>query len=135
MPMMPAAPCSVVGCTHRVPCPVHKKGRGQKAPRPSSARRGYGRHWRRVQARVLEGEPLCRDCCDGESPDGKPVAEPATEVHHIKKLSSFDDPRDAHEKGVLMDVDTPLGRLPRWVGGNLMPLCRRCHNVRTRAGE
>jgi 5-methylcytosine-specific restriction protein A len=47
--------------------------------RPSAARRGYGRRWRKVSAAYLRAHPLCecRECKEA----GRPV--PATVVDHI----------------------------------------------------
>ena len=61
-------------------------------------------------ARQYLGEhPLCHDCLSVDR------VEPANEVHHIKKVKEH-----------------PELRLVR---GNLMCLCKSCHNRRTSKGE
>lgn len=72
----------------------------------SSTARGYGVDWRRVRARVLQDEPLCRLCAEA----GRVTA--ATDVDHIEPFAGLDDPL----------------RLDR---RNLRPLCRPCHMART----
>ena len=68
--------------------------------RPSAARRGYDRQWRRVRAIQLAREPLCQDCKRA----GRVT--PASEVHHVVAL------RDG---GARLDLD------------NLASLCGPCH--------
>lgn len=57
----------------------------------------------------LAEHPLCVDCLVS------PRMEPATEVHHIRKLR-----------------DHPTLRLDP---ANCMALCRSCHSIRTARGE
>lgn len=73
-------------------------------PRPSSARRGYGSHWRRLRALVLAGEPLCRQC------GSNGIITEATEVDHIVAIA---------KGGSVSDLN------------NLMPLCKSCHSAKT----
>lgn len=53
--------------------------------RPSSARRGYDRTWRRLRRMVLSGAPLCAMCRQ----NGFEV--PATQVDHIVPLRAGGD--------------------------------------------
>ena len=76
--------------------------------RGSPSARGYDRLWYRFRAAYLAANPLCVDC-------GPARLTPATELHHIQKLSA-----------------RPELRLEP---ANLMALCRACHSVRTRRGE
>lgn len=68
-PMKPKQPCSVPGCPHLKPCPVH--GKRPWEGRPPANQRGYDWAWSRLRARVLKEQPYCAVC-------GKP----ATSVHH-----------------------------------------------------
>jgi len=45
--------------------------------RPSAAKRGYGRRWRRLREMQLNREPLCRVCLE------MGFETPATDVDHI----------------------------------------------------
>jgi len=70
-------PCAEPGCsaiTSGGRCDKHRGAVGQHfdATRPSAAKRGYGRNWRRLRRLILAEEPLCRDCGGA-----------ATEVDHI----------------------------------------------------
>ena len=76
-----------------------------KPIRPSSARRGYGRRWRKLRCIFLLENPLCADPFGLH--DGKPV--PATDVDHI--------------------VPKSRGGTDDWT--NLQPLCHSCHSKKT----
>lgn len=76
--------CPEPGCpnlTKGGPCPPHKKQRELR--RGSAHSRGYGVAWRRIRARVLREEPICRRC-------GKVASR---EVDHIvpKELGGTDE--------------------------------------------
>jgi hypothetical protein len=62
----------------------------------------YGSNWRTARRRVKERDEVCQVCLhDGSDRN--------LDVHHIKKLRKFDDPKESN---------TP---------DNLILLCRRCH--------
>jgi predicted kinase len=70
--------------------------------RPSAAKRGYGRRWRKLRARHIASEPLCRECRKlGRVRAGEVV-------DHIR-------PHDGRE--ALLYDET-----------NLQTLCKRCHD-------
>jgi 5-methylcytosine-specific restriction protein A len=75
--------------------------------RPSAARRGDGRRWRKLRAMVLQREPLCRDCAEHA------LVVEATDVHHI--IAKRDGGKDE--------------------ASNMMALCHACHSKRTARGE
>ena len=70
--------------------------------RPSAAKRGYGRNWRRARARFLTRHPLCATC----AADGR-VTE-ATVVDHV--------------------VPHRGDRRMFWDVGNWQALCAPCHD-------
>ena len=76
--------------------------------RGSARRRGYDSTWERFRAAYLSDHPLCQDCLTEDK------IEPATDVHHIRKL------RDGGER---LDPQ------------NCMALCHACHSTRTARGE
>ena len=76
-----------------------------KDERPSAARRGYGRRWRRMREVQLRREPLCRACA------ARGIVAAATDVDHI----------------VPRRLGGANGR------GNLQSLCHGCHSGKTRA--
>lgn len=80
----------------------------------------YGARWRRIRARVLRAEPLCRACLS----KGRPVE--AVEVDHIVPLSEG----GTNRLGTLLNVTTPLGIVQQWTG-NLQPLCKKHHSAKT----
>jgi 5-methylcytosine-specific restriction protein A len=65
--------------------------------------------WQKFRKRFLAERPLCEDCTS----EGRVGA--ATDVHHKQKLR--DRPELKYEEG------------------NLMPLCKACHDRRTAKGE
>ena len=77
----------------RRPQPVHED-------RPDSHARGYDATWRRVRLAYLRQHPCCALC-----------GQPASEVHHIKRLAVG---------GAKSDED------------NLQALCKPCHSRVTR---
>lgn len=84
--------------------------RAPEIARPSAHRRHYGRPWRKTRDAFLKQNPFCSDC----AAKGFPV-EVAVDVHHLKKVSDRLDLLHDHK--------------------NLLPLCKRCHTIRTRRGE
>ena len=80
--------------------PAERKAQAD-ADRPSAARRGYDRAWRRLRLQVLAEEPLCRECA------ARGRTTPAIEVDHVDG--------DAWNRA----------------RGNLRPLCKPCHSART----
>lgn len=84
--------------------PIAAKPKGWAATqRGTRSQRGYGWAWEQLRAKVLKREPLCRMCRAA----GRAVI--ATTVDHItpKQLGGSDDE------------------------GNLQPLCKACHAVKT----
>lgn len=76
------------------------------AGRPSAARRGYDRRWRKVRKKKLALDPLCEHC----KLRGRTT--PATDVDHV----------------------VPLNRGGAgYAMSNLQSLCRSCHNRKTRS--
>lgn len=72
--------------------------------------RGYGADWRKARRAAMERTNwLCVDCLEA----GRTT--PAVDGHHIEKV------RDARH--LRLEV------------GNVMPLCKACHDVRTKRGE
>ena len=111
MPKRAGRPCAWGGCpkvVRGVPyCEEHAKRIAQRKEerRPSAARRGYGRDWRRLRAMYLRRNPLCADPFGIHG--GLPVV--ASEVDHIVPLS----------RGGGNDWD------------NLQSLCKSCHSRKT----
>lgn len=89
--------------------PVHQPARPRgQAPaadltRPSAARRGYGRDWRRRREQHIAAHPFCEDCKDA----GRTVE--AEHVDHVKALTAGGDHTDT----------------------NLRSLCAPCHSRKT----
>jgi len=82
--------------------PRHQPQRAD--PRPSAAQRGYDGRWRKMRLMFLAQNPLCVDCLK------RGRTQPANEVHHVVELRAG-------------------GR--RLDPSNLLPLCKRCHSMRT----
>ena len=110
MPVRPGHSCRHQGCTAIVSagqgayCPGHTSP-GERA-RPSASKRGYGRTWGRIRARVLAEQPICPDPYARHAG----VIIPAAHVDHIiPKNQGGTDARD-----------------------NLQGLCASCHSYKTR---
>lgn len=115
MPVSPALACPCGG-RRQAGQPCERCGRGGKQSRReydqrrgSAAERGYDAAWQRFRKRYLAEHPLCEDC------QATGIVTAATDIHHIAKL------RDR------LDL--------KYEDSNLMALCSRCHDVRTRKGE
>lgn len=103
---LPPHPCLRPGCPALVPhgyCPDHAPRVAEVDGRESSARRGYGRTWRKVRRVYLSEHPLCED----HLARGQYV--PATEVDHVIALA----------KGGADDAT------------NYRALCHSCHSIKT----
>lgn len=87
--------------------PPHYEAR--RDDRPSATRRGYGQRWRKFRVRYLAANPYCHDC----QAAGRRTT--ATEIHHVMRLADRPD--------LQFEAD------------NLLPLCKTCHQRRTRRGE
>ena len=89
MPRKPKRPCSFPGCPNLVEagmrfCPEHEKEenrRYEKYGRDRTAKRRYGRGWKRVRDHYIAAHPLCEQCMK----EGRLTR--ATQVHHIVPLS------------------------------------------------
>lgn len=103
MASAPKRQCPRSGCRNLQPCREH----GYDRERGSASERGYDRTWARLRRAFLAEHPLCADCF--------PQLTPATEVHHLCKVSTHPELR--------LDWD------------NLRALCRECHRIRTERGE
>lgn len=90
MARKPLGPCRVSSCpgraTHGRYCELHAEKYRVKDERPSAARRGYDRAWRRIRARYLRRYPDCVVC-----------GRLAEEVDHIVPLAAG----GTHEEGNL----------------------------------
>lgn len=112
-PQAPKVACKHPGCpnTVRPPerfCELHKNS--PFAPKPwkgnqgkSSTERGYGARWRKLRARILRDEPLCRICARN-----KRTVAAVTVDHILNKAQGGTDARS-----------------------NLQPLCDACHTAKT----
>jgi 5-methylcytosine-specific restriction protein A len=83
--------------------------RAREQRRGSREERGYDWAWRKFRIGYLSAHPLCMDCAE------QGITRPATEPHHILKVS-----------------DRPDLRLDE---RNLLALCHDCHATRTGKGE
>ena len=111
-PTRPDKPCRAMGCGSLIPagrqppyCEEHRKEkrRREDQDRPSAAKRGYDRRWRRFREWFLRQKPLCEECKE----QGRTTA--AKEVHHIKPIKG---PNDRNR----LDPD------------NCKALCKSCHS-------
>lgn len=106
--------CPDVAVTGSVRCARHQHRRHETpGARPSAARRGYDRAWRRVRAAFLKRHPVCSGTAAGT--DGRPsvsCGRPATEVDHVVPIADG-------------------GERLSW--SNLQPLCKGCHSRKTAA--
>lgn len=91
-------------------CDAHQKDRRQyDQHRGNSAQRGYNTAWRKFRDGFLRRHPLCVHCVE------QGITTAATVVDHI-----------IPHKG-----DTVLF----WQKGNHQPLCKACHDRKTRAED
>lgn len=109
MPNRARRMCAQPGCAAlaelgQTMCAAHAKARN--AQRPTAAQRGYGSRWRRVRAMFLADHPVC---CD---PFG---------LHPERVVATHD-----------VDHVVPRRRGGADIAENLQPLCRACHNHKTR---
>ena len=106
MPTRGLKPCAQPGCPALVEhgrCPRHRPP--STDPRPSAARRGYDRHWRRISAAFLKANPVCVDC-----------GHPSSQADHAPVT---------RRELVAAGVEHP----DAWV--YLQARCRPCHSART----
>ena len=99
--------CARCRAAHEGRCP--QVARYVDRARGSAASRGYDADWRRFRAAILRADPWCADCAK------RGRLQPADELHHIAKLADHPERR--------LDPE------------NVMPLCHRCHAIRTARGE
>lgn len=86
------------------------KGEGKRRDeRQGSTARGYDARWQRFRLWYLRDNPLCQDCKEQDR------ITPATEIHHKQRLAKNPE--------------------LKYLSENLVPLCHRCHSVRTARGE
>ncbi|WP_339321386.1 HNH endonuclease [Paenibacillus sp. FSL W8-0194] len=109
MSLRPNKPCKKPGCrelTREGYCSVHAPlARGYDRNRGSSAKRGYGRLWRRERAAFLLENPLCVACYRNDRVTASSV------VDHV-----------VPHKG-----DQKLF----WDRSNWQALCKPCHDAKT----
>ena len=60
MPSSPAKICNWCGSAYRNACKCTAKR--EAIGRPSAAKRGYDRHWRKLRIFIINREPICRIC-------------------------------------------------------------------------
>ncbi|QGT99520.1 Phage holin [Candidatus Syntrophocurvum alkaliphilum] len=106
MPYKPKTPCRYPGCPELT---TNTYCKFHTNDRPSAASRGYDSRWRKARKRFLKANPLCRYC----EKEGRIT--PATVVDHIV-------PHRGDEKLF-------------WDEGNWQPLCKRCHDRKTRTKD
>ncbi len=107
MPMKPMRPCKHPGCPHLTSvkyCELHAKLHA--ADRASAFKRGYSYCWQMMRKQFLVKRPLCAEC----ERSGKLT--PATVVDHIQP----------HRGDQVLF----------WDERNWQPLCKRCHDRKTR---
>ena len=110
MPYAAKHPCAAPGCTALVDrtryCPQHARPQNGAWDHGglNAGARGYGWSWQRQRRWLLAHEPLCRQCAQNGA------VRLAVEVDHIrpKAQNGTDDL------------------------SNLQPLCRACHDAKTR---
>lgn len=106
MPRKPKQPCAYPGCPKLSDgryCEEHRKQVARQYERYSRdpvIKKKYGRAWKRIRDSYVKEHPFCERCFEA----GKLT--PVDEVHHI----------------------VPLARGGTHERGNLMSLCRSCHN-------
>lgn len=104
-PWIAKRPCSRPGCPHLQPCPnpAHAKHRSYASPQRDALNQFYwSSAWRKLSARVIAEEPMCRLCGNAAS----------READHI--LTIRERPDLALERS------------------NLRGACKPCHSRRTR---
>ena len=116
MPYRIQRPCKAFNCPNTTSnangfCNEHQVNAREQ--RGSARQRGYDRQWQQFRVRYLREHPLCEDCLVQPFPGEPP--QPATEVHHEKKLKDF--PELKYDK--------------KYLHG----LCHRHHSIRTARGE
>ena len=110
MPRKPKKPCGHPGCpalTENRYCDEHVKLYANE--RGSAAERGYDNRWRKARLRFLKVHPFCVIC----KAEGKLVK--ATVVDHI--------------------IPHRGDELLFWDESNWQPLCKRCHDRKTRTKD
>jgi len=110
MPTKPKRPCKHPSCprlTNDLYCEQHTKL--HTSDRASSFERGYSSQWQRARKHFLTKHPLCSKC----ERNGKLT--PATVVDHIKP----------HRGDAVLF----------WDEGNWQPLCKKCHDRKTRTQD
>lgn len=112
MPSRPKVPCKHPGCPVLVPygqsyCETHKRLHPEATR--SAGSRGYGSRWQRESKAFLRKHPLCVAC----QKNGKYTK--ATVVDHV---------RPHRGDAVLF-----------WDKQNWQPLCKSCHDKKTRAED
>src|SRR4030095_5324043 len=80
MPTRPPAPCGVMRCPHRRPCPVppptpRPAWKNVNAFRGTTAQRGYGARHQQLRRQVLARDPLCVYRFDAGCTDVSTVAD------------------------------------------------------------
>lgn len=110
MPTRAHTPCRVPTCPHLRPCPTHATDTRTHAERIERTPHRAGTYstaaWKRLRARVLAEQPLCRLCQE----QGRVTL--ATEVDHIVSFAT--------------DMALFLDRQ------NCQGLCKPCHSAKTR---
>ena len=99
--------CAMPQCpaiTENKYCDKHKQGKYKRNKTTNEA--GYGITWQRLRKIILLDNPLCETC------KSKNIIKPATEVHHVIRLSA----------GGTNERD------------NLQCLCKPCHSRITKTG-
>jgi len=97
---------------------IHAAGRGesrgQQCARPSAAKRGYDKHWKRLRLAHLSAHPLCVDCL------AQGISTAASDVDHIRKFKKNDG-----------GIDDALRLDP----ANLQSLCHSHHSMKTNRND
>ena len=107
---MPFAPKSICQRCRKVGCDCKQEARRvSDRERGNSNERGYDHNWRRFRLNYLSRNAICADC------QAAGIVKAAHHIHHIKKLAEHPELKYDEE----------------W----LLPLCERCHNIRTAKGE
>lgn len=109
MATKPRVPCRHPGCPELIPagqkyCEKHKALHPEEVR--SAARRGYGKRWQAALKAYLRAHPLCRTCYQ----------------------------KGRYVKAEVVDHIVPHRGDPAlfWDQSNWQPLCKRCHDQKTR---